>query len=622
MMSKPWSRRSLGLVVGVGVAALTLAACGNSGNNTPTAGGGAPSASGTPIKGGTVTVAEPPAVTPNWIFPFSSLAYFSVANISDFQQPMYRPLYWFGGENLKPTLDPGLSLATPAKYASNGKSVTVSLKPWKWSNGESINADDVMFWMNMMKAEKANWAGYVPGAFPDNVTKVTKVNNSTVKFTLNGTYSNYWFTYNELSQITPMPMAWDVTSTGAKAGSGGCHTSQSKCKAVYNFLVSQSKNLKSYATSKIWSVVDGPWKLGSFSSDGHYSFVPNKSYSGSPKPKLDEVKFLPFTTDSAEYNVLKTGGVDVGYIPSQDLPQKPAGSAVPATNPVGSGYNLSPVYGWEVNYFVVNFNNPTLGPAFNQLYVRQALQQTLDQPVDVAKADKGYGYPNWNPVPVKPPNKFISPQSKTTPYPFSVSKAKSLLTSHGWTMQNGVMTCTKPGSGPSNCGSGVKSGTKLSIAYHYASGSQSLDQQMQQYKSDAAKAGIQLNLKAEPFDSVIGESVPCKPTAKTCNWQISNWGGGWIYAPDYYPSGEDLFATGAGSNSGSYSNPKMDALIKATEQQNGLQPLYNYENYTSQQLPVIFQSLSYSIAATSTHVGGVVNNPLLTLLPEYWYKTK
>lgn len=38
-------------------------------------------------------------------------------------------------------------------------------------------------------------------------------------------YSSSWFTYNQLAEVTPMPLAWDVTSTGAKKGSGGCATS-------------------------------------------------------------------------------------------------------------------------------------------------------------------------------------------------------------------------------------------------------------------------------------------------------------------------------------------------------------------------------------------------------------
>ena len=53
----------------------------------------------------------------------ASLAYFSVYNISNLQQPMYRPLYWFGGHNDQPTIDYGLSVAEPPEYASDGKSV-------------------------------------------------------------------------------------------------------------------------------------------------------------------------------------------------------------------------------------------------------------------------------------------------------------------------------------------------------------------------------------------------------------------------------------------------------------------------------------------------------------------
>jgi peptide/nickel transport system substrate-binding protein len=487
-----------------------------------------------------------------------------------------------------------------------------------------VNADDVVFWMHMVKAEKDNWAGTSPGAFPDNITAVTKTGEQSLKLTLDAKYSNNWFTYNELSQITPMPMAWDVTHAGAAAGSGGCTRDQSRCSAVYRFLVGQAKDQKSYATSKIWGVVDGPWRLGSYSSSGNYSLVPNKAYSGSPKPRLDEVKFLPFTTDSAEFNVLKSGStIDLGYIPAQDLPPKPGNAVLPATNPVGAGYYLRPSYGWSVNYFVPNFNNPDLGPAFRQLYVRQALALTLNQPLGVEKAQRGYGYPNFGPVPVRPVSKWLSPAAKQgTPYPFDPGKARSLLTGHGWTEQAGVMTCTRPGTASDQCGPGVQQGTRLSIKYDYASGSQALDQEMQQYKSDAAKAGIELKLKQAPFNSVAGEALPCKPSQAACGWQIANWGGGWIYAPDYLPTGETLFGTGSGANSGSYSDPTMDRLIKATQQDSGTQPLYAFEDYAAKQLPVIYQLNTYAVNAISTHVGGVVFNPLGTLTPEYWYRTK
>ena len=84
---------------------------------------------------------------------------------------------------------------------------------------------------------------------------------------------------------------------------------------------------------------------------------------------------------------------------------------------------------------------------------------------------------------------------------------------------------------------------------------------------------------------MIGNATPCSGSG--CTWQLENWGAGWIFSPDYYPSGEEIFQTGAGSNSGSYSNPTNDANIKATNFQDVT--LTKYENYLAQQLPVVYQ---------------------------------
>ena len=213
-------------------------------------------------------------------------------------------------------------------------------------------------------------------------------------FQLNRAYSTIWFTYNQLGELKPMPMAWDVTSLGAKAGSGGCTTDSkadnwAKCKAVFTFMTAQANNASTYATNPLWSVVDGPWKLTSFSTTGNVTIVPNKAYSGSPKPKLSAVKFLPYTADSAEYTALKTGQINIGYIPSADLPQKPANSVLPATNPLGSGYNLQPFYFFGLTYAQPNFNNPQVGFMVRQLYIRQALQRSSTSPASSRRSTAG-----------------------------------------------------------------------------------------------------------------------------------------------------------------------------------------------------------------------------------------
>ncbi len=85
--------RRLGLLGAAAFVILALAACGGGGGggSTNASGGG-----GTKQVGGTAYWAESPQATPNYIFPFAQFADFSVANLTQFQELMYRPLYWFG----------------------------------------------------------------------------------------------------------------------------------------------------------------------------------------------------------------------------------------------------------------------------------------------------------------------------------------------------------------------------------------------------------------------------------------------------------------------------------------------------------------------------------------------
>ena len=231
------SRRSKGRALlataGVAVLAVVAGACSsNSGSPSSAAATG-----GTPVAGGTATYALPPSTVPNYIFPFDSSTYFSVVNAEYFQYLMYRPLYWFGN-GASPTLNTSLSVAEAPQY--NGNQVTIHLKGWKWSNGETVTADNVLFWIHMMQAvASSDWGAFVPGGFPTNVSNVRAVNATEVQMTMNKAFNPQWFTYNELSQITPMPKAWDKTA----AGPSHCTTTVSDCAAVYSYLDSQSKNL-------------------------------------------------------------------------------------------------------------------------------------------------------------------------------------------------------------------------------------------------------------------------------------------------------------------------------------------------------------------------------------------
>jgi peptide/nickel transport system substrate-binding protein len=617
------SGRKLRLAAVAGAAALALAAASCSSTSSP-----GPTASGGTAKGGTATIALPAGVTYSNIFPFYGVTEASVYNLQ-FQYLLFRPLYLFGNNtDSSVSVNYPLSTASPPVYSDGGKTVVVNMKGWKWSNGEAVDAKDLIFFLNMAEAEKANWYGYAKGLLPDNLVSYKATGADQVTFHLNRSYSTIWFTYNQLGELKPMPMAWDVTSLTGKPNSGGCVADSAadnwaKCKAVYTFLTAQSKDPATYATSHLWSVVDGPWRLSSFSTTGNVTIVPNKAYSGSPKPKLAAVKFVPYTADSTEYTALKTGQLDVGYIPSADLPQKPASSILPATNPLGSSYSLQPFYFFGITYAQPNFNNPQIGFIVRQLYIRQAMQSAFDQPGIIKAIYRGYAVPASGPAPNAPPgNQWIpSIQAQNNyqgPYPFSIAKAKSLLTSHGWAMQGGVMTCQDP----AKCGTGIKQGQQLKLTFVYSTGQAAVTAMWQTYKSDASKAGIDINLVGQTFNTIVGEAAPCAPMGPKCSVQVFAYGG-WVYdGPGFEPTGEPLFATGAGSNAGNYSDSKMDNLINATHTSSSLDVFHTYATYGAQQLPFIWNPNAYTVQAISSSLHNVTFSPLFTLLPEYWSFSK
>jgi len=633
------ARLGLRLAAVAAAGATVIAGCSSSGG-----GNNATSGTGTKVSGGTVTIAEAPQTPPNYIYPYVNGTVFSVTNIQ-FLDMMYRPLYWFG-DNDQASVDFSRSLGNEPVWSADGKTVTVTLKPYKWSNGETVTGADVVFFMNVYKATEGSalqFGGYVPPNktagltfFPDNVTSYS-ASGQTVTFKLDKAYSHQWFLYNELAQITPLPTAWDVTASGASdcaTATGSKLTTD--CTAVDKYLDTQSKDSKSWTTSPIWSIVDGPWKLKTFdAASGTFSQVPNPAYSGPEKPTISEVNWVPESAAESEYTALKSGTskINVGYIPSSDAPKK-TGSSYP-TNPVSHlGYDYQTNQTESITYYQLNYGSAKNGVLFKQKYFREALQDTIDEQGIINSIDRGWGYPSDGVVPAEPTSSFISPAEKAGgSVKFSTSGASSLLKANGWDTSTTPATCATPGTGTGQCGAGVAKGQKAEFAMDYMTGSADFTNEVDAMKSDASKAGIQIDLTGQTFNTVIGENVPCATTqpasgtAAGCGWDVLNWGGGWIFAPDYLPTGEELWSTDASSNQGSYSDPQTDKLIGLTTTDSSNQAMYNYEDYLNSQYAVMFMPntsaylLTNGIGEISSNLH-VDANAYSDITPEDWYFTK
>ena len=568
------------------------------------------------VAGGTATFAELPGLAPNYIFPMDSLPYFSFNNILFLQFLLYRPLYFFGS-GTKPGLNTQVSLAYPPVYSAHDTVATIKLKHYLWSDGTPVVANDIQFWQNLVTANKTNWAGYAPGYYPDNIKSSMVVNSNEIVFHMTHPVNPTWFTDNELSQITPLPIQ-SMDKTSSKAPASRYDMAPAGARKVYAFLNAQSKTLSTYATNPVWTTVDGPWKLQSFSVDGRAVFVPNPRYSGPVKASLAKFIELPFTSDAAELNELRSGAITVGYLPFEDVAQKSQLAA--------DGYNLTPWQIFAFNYFAANEHNPQVGATLSQTYVRQALEELVDQSGVIRAFYHGYAVPTCGPVPLTPNDPYASSYEKSCPFSYNPSKAKSLLTAHGWkVVPGGVSSCAKPGTAANECGAGIAKGAKLAFNFVYASGNLPLDEAVQVYKSDAAKAGVEYQLSSQSFASVSGLAIPCTSTQSSCSWQLADWGAGWLYSPDFYPTGDGILATGAGGHTSNDSNKTNDANIASTVSPGAGQPaLTKYQDYLASQVPFIWQPTApYQLTEVSSKLKGVVpQNIYFNLLPEEWYFTK
>jgi len=309
-------------------------------------------------------------------------------------------------------------------------------------------------------------------------------------------------------------------------------------------------------------------------------------------------------------------------VPSTDLP--PAGKGfLPPSNPLASaGYVLQPAYEFSTGFAYINFNNPTYGPVFKQLYFRQALMELNNQEGMSTSVGRGYWYPTPAGVPPEPVSQWVSSDMTENngqgPYPYDPAKAEALLAAHGWQKVGGVLTCETAGPGAADCGAGIAKGTQAKFAMLYSSGISIQADMADVLKSGFALAGIQLTLAAETFNTLLTYTVPCKPTEASCKWTFLYLGGWGFNGPGFEPTGEPLYQTGVPSNSGSYSDPTMDSLINATHTSNSLATFHEYANYTATQVPVLWMPWSTATQAVSSNLHNVTQNPLNMFYPEFW----
>jgi len=626
-MKRMCRRRSMiGAVAVVGAA--LMAGCSSSPSVPLAAGfGGAfgtvPAAASGVQHAGTVTWAEVPGAGPTWILPLETAATAGTNNGNEFEYEMWRPLYWFGN-GVEPTESPPMSLARPPVWSNGDKTVTVTLNSsYRWSNGQPVTSRDVLFWFDEVKAavkeNPANWFGYTPGpGIPDQVASITTRGPSTVILTLHEPANPGWFWDDELSLVVPMPSAaWARTSA---SGPLLDFTVPANAARIYDYLAASAKSVSTYAANPLWRTVDGPYTLTAFdATSGAFTLTPNTAYLGPHARTMSTVRGVPFSSLRAEFDAVRAGGVDVGYIPLSDVAQVAAVKA--------KGYRVFGYPGFGFNYVVYNFLDKTghFNSIIAQLYMRQAIAHLEDQAGYIKAIFGGAGGPAYGPIPALPASPYAPADAVTDPYPFSTPAAISLLTSHGWTVHpGGTDVCAKAGSGPGECGAGIPAGTKLAFNLVLNTQPGFIEQMDTDLASQAARAGITISLQYSNFNFIItnyNNQVPADQ-AYVDKWAMADFGG---YIESTYPTQLGVFNSTGGGNFGSYHNPVADKLIAASVASGAPAAVKAEASFLTADQPGLFQPTADWIAVWKTNLSGppasFANLTQANLTPEYWYFT-
>lgn len=532
--------------------------------------------------GGVITFALPSQTQLNWFIPANNAADDSVYN-QEFVDQLYKPMLWINNDY---TINWKSSIADNVTYNHAGTVYHVFLNPkWHWSNGQPVTSKDVLFTWNVIKAASATnapapwpFVGAGTGDIPFGIKSVTPNGNYELTITLDKPANQQWFIYNGIVQLTPMPAAaW----------------------GKYSNITQEIKYLGQNASNPMFDkVVDGPFQVLSGTPSQAWTLVPNPKYDGH-KSTVSKIVFDFEASNTAELAALKTGAINVGYLDQSQLGSERALTSM--------GDTVTPVYPFGIFWTEMNMWPGSPSKAiFDQLYVRQALQMSLDNQGISQDIYKGYATPIDGPVPSVPHTKFYDAQLNHNPYPFNLAAAKKLLEEHGWKLVDNVMTRGKQ---------------KMKFRMIYVSGTTSATDTAELMQQDWASIGVDVTLDPTPFSTFLTETS----NKKDYSWQLAV-GSGWDYnGPGFYPTGGQLFASTAPSGTG-FSNKTEDALIQATHVpystvQATMAHYFAYERYTATILPFLWgQNIATLVVTAPTvhnvlpYLDGATNYPQM----QYW----
>lgn len=531
-------RRILAAAGGLLVASLALAGCGGSGGST----GSSDNLLFKMGSGSTIDSLNP-------FVAFNQLAY----NTFFYTYPylvQYAPDLTFKGY-----------FATKWVQSSDGKTWTFTVPAdAKWTDGETLNADDVAWTYNTLLKYKdggaGNWAGTIA-----NLKSVKATDASTVVFTYSKPVANV---LSQLEQVPILPEQFWSKYTGGKDGA----------------------NLKS---AKVVPPIisGGPFQVVGYQKDAIVQFKANPDYYGT-KPHIGGFAVKMYTNSDSMVTDLKNGTIDFVDAP-------PAAQMQPLKD---AGFQVSDVPGVEWHDVIINSSpNKKDHPELQNLKVREAFEYAVDRKRLIATIEDGAAEAGAAIVPPAtntPDTPWSDPSLK--PLPFDPDKANQMLDDLGY----------KKGSNGIRVANGVPMSYQMIIP-------SSLDKAtaiFQILQDGFKQIGVDLNVKL--LDASAAFSAITAPDNTYAEFDLAYWDWVPLIDPDFILSVLTCEQYGGWSDTG-YCNKKYDQLYAKqatqTDPQARLQTVYQMQQMIHQDRPYIVIGYDDAINATAPGWTGLVASP-------------
>jgi peptide/nickel transport system substrate-binding protein len=316
------------------------------------------------------------------------------------------------------------ALAESWEISADKLKITFLLRPnLKWSDGQPLTTDDVVFTYNDIYLNED-----VPtdvrdtlrvgesGAFP----KIRKIDDRRVEFTVPEPFAPFLE-----ATATPIMPAHILKETIEKKDTAG--------KPIFNSTWSVET-----APEKI--IVNGPYKLANYTVDQRVIYRRNPYYwryqvPGASEGNIERIVWQIVESADASLLQFRSGGLDsVGVTPEQFSLLKREekagnfeileGGPAPGTNFVFFNLNTGKRKGRPLV-------DPVKSKWFNNVAFRQATAYAINRQKMLTNTFLGLGKPQDSPVSVQSPF-YLSPEEGLKTYDYNPKKAKQLLTAAGF----------------------------------------------------------------------------------------------------------------------------------------------------------------------------------------------